>query len=122
MICLHSVSRSRRSRRFRFARPARLDTPHRRLGALYVAEGSTLGGRELSKRLDHLFGHDGAPAAASSAAAKRIPERPGAPSPIHWTPAGEDPAARSEMIAAAIETFAAFETWMDWKAGTDAGP
>jgi heme oxygenase len=100
----------------------RLDTPHRRLGGQYVVEGSTLGGRELSKRLDHLFGHD--ERAGRSFFSGREADTGNA-----WRAfadlldaAGEDQAARAEMIAAAIETFAAFEAWVDWKAGTDSGP
>nr|WP_294505395.1 biliverdin-producing heme oxygenase [uncultured Rhodopila sp.] len=100
----------------------RLDTPHRRLGAQYVVEGSTLGGRELSKRLDHLFGH-------GERAGRCFFSGRDADTGKAWRAfadaldiAGEDPAARAEMIAAAIETFAAFEDWVDWNAGANSGP
>jgi heme oxygenase len=99
-----------------------LDTPHRKLGALYVVEGSTLGGRELSKRLDHLFGHDERAGRCFFSGREADTGKSWRAFADSLDAAGEDQAARSEMIAAAIETFAAFETWMDWKAGTDAGP
>lgn len=100
----------------------RLDTPHRRLGALYVIEGSTLGGRELSKRLDHLFGRD-------DRAGRRFFSGRDAETGLSWRhfadmldTAGEDQSARAGMIAAAVETFAAFEGWLDWTvAAPDAG-
>jgi len=99
----------------------RLDTPHRRLGAIYVVEGSTRGGRELSGRLDHLFGQD-------ERAGRCFFSGRDADTGKAWRAfadaldaAGEARAARAEMIDAAIETFAAFESWLDWKAGTDAG-
>jgi heme oxygenase len=98
-----------------------LETPHRKLGALYVVEGSTLGGRELAKRLDHLFGpgeRDGrhffsGREADSGRAWRAFTDR--------LDDAAEQTSARTEMIAAAVETFAAFERWMrDWRgAGND---
>ena len=36
----------------------RLGSAHSRLGALYVAEGSALGGRDLARSLDRLLGED----------------------------------------------------------------
>ncbi len=100
----------------------RLDTPHRRLGAQYVVEGSTLGGRELSKRLDHLFGqHERAGRCFFSGREADTGKAWRSFADVLDT-AGQEPAARAEMIAAAVETFAAFESWLDWKfAGTDAG-
>jgi heme oxygenase len=99
----------------------RLDTADRRLGALYVAEGSTLGGRELAKRLDHLF----APADRNG---RRFFSGRDTDTGKAWRTfcdlldadnAGE--AARNETIAAAIETFAAFEDWFaDWKFAVNA--
>jgi heme oxygenase len=100
----------------------RLDTEHRRLGALYVAEGSTLGGRELAKRLDHLFaagerngrrffsGRDADTGKAWRAFCDRLDAR------------AVDHAARDETTTAAIETFAAFEDWfLDWNIAADTG-
>ncbi len=100
----------------------RLDTAGRRLGALYVAEGSTLGGRELAKRLDHLF-------APTERDGRRFFSGRDADTGKAWRTfcdhldaddAGD--AARDETIAAAMETFAAFEDWFaDWKATANAG-
>jgi heme oxygenase len=99
----------------------RLDTPQRRLGARYVVEGSTLGGRELARRLDPLFGR-------GERAGRRFFCGRDADTGTAWRAfadvldaAGEDSAARAGMIAAAVETFAAFETWLNPSAGTDAG-
>ena len=91
----------------------RLDTAHRRLGALYVAEGSALGGRALARRLDRLLGeYDSAGrrfflgrGAGTNAAWKRYLLRLAAIPP--------DPAAHAEIIDGAVETFAAFEQWLD---------
>nr|WP_294528190.1 biliverdin-producing heme oxygenase [uncultured Rhodopila sp.] len=99
----------------------RLDTPHRRLGAQYVVEGSTLGGRELSKRLDHLFGPDVRAGRCFFSGRDADTGKAWRTFADGLDAAGEDPAACAEMIAAAVETFAAFETWLDWKAaGTHA--
>jgi heme oxygenase len=87
-----------------------LNTPWRILGARYVIEGSALGGVQLGRRLDRLL--DGAadgrrfflgeagsggtwPELLASLA--EVPERP---------------AIRAEIVDAANETFAAFETWL----------
>jgi heme oxygenase len=80
------------------------------LGALYVAEGSTLGGRQLARALDallppgpdgrrFLLGHGDQHAAMWRSCCDAI-ERCGAV-----------PAARAAMIDGAHETFAAFEAW-----------
>jgi heme oxygenase len=80
------------------------------LGGLYVAEGSTLGGRHLARALDgilppgpdgrrFLLGHGerhGEMWRACCAAIERC---------------GAEPAARAEMVAGAVATFAAFEAW-----------
>jgi heme oxygenase (biliverdin-IX-beta and delta-forming) len=98
----------------------RLDTPHRRLGALYVAEGSTLGGRELAKRLDGLFG-------AGNLAGRAFFSGRAVDTGKAWRaflvrlelPANDD-AASADVIDAAQETFAAFEEWLvDWNVATD---
>lgn len=89
---------------------ARCGTAAAALGALYVAEGSTLGGRHLARALDtilppgadgrrFLLGHGerhGEMWRACCAAIERC---------------GAEPAARARMIAAAHDTFAAFEAW-----------
>ncbi|PPQ36776.1 biliverdin-producing heme oxygenase [Rhodopila globiformis] len=93
----------------------RLETEARRLGAAYVVEGSTLGGRELAKRLDHLFGPGAIEgrrffsgrATDTGRAWRAFVER------LERT--GTDEATSAAVIAAAQETFAAFERWVeDW--------
>lgn len=80
------------------------------LGGLYVAEGSTLGGRQLARALDpilppgldgrrFLLGHGERHGAMWRACCEAI-ERCGAA-----------PAARAEMVRGALDTFAAFEAW-----------
>lgn len=79
------------------------------LGALYVTEGSTLGGRQLARGLDHLLpagegrgfllGHGarhGAMWAACCAAIEAC---------------GAEPGGLAGMRSGAAETFAAFEAW-----------
>jgi len=90
------------------------------LGMLYVLEGSTLGGRELAKRLDHLFG-------PGTIAGRRFFSGRAADTGRAWRAfldrlerAEIDAATSAEVIAAAQETFAAFEQWVeDWE-GADA--
>ncbi|CAH2601068.1 bacteriophytochrome heme oxygenase BphO [Rhodovastum atsumiense] len=82
------------------------------LGSLYVSEGSTLGGRELSRRLDHLL----PPGTPGRAFLLGYGEQHGA----MWRSfcaaleaCGADPGRRAEMTAAALATFAAFEAWFN---------
>jgi heme oxygenase len=91
----------------------RLDTPERRIGALYVVEGSALGGRELAKRLDGLLGAD-------AVAGRRFLLGRGADTGAAWRAYlarlesfANLGAARRDIVAAALETFAAFEQWLD---------
>ena len=91
----------------------RLDTAHRRLGALYVAEGSALGGRELARGLDRLVGRD-------ATAGRRFFIGRGARTGEAWrgylaqlSAAPQEASARAEIVAGAVETFAAFERWLD---------
>lgn len=80
------------------------------LGGLYVAEGSTLGGRQLARALDAILppGVDGRRFLLGHA------ERQGE----MWRAccaaieaAGDSPPCRAAMIEGAVATFAAFETW-----------
>jgi len=88
-----------------------LTTCGRLLGALYVREGSTLGGRVLARKLDGLLGSDGLDGRRFLAGG------PGEQS--QWQDLCsliEDVAADGnldEMIAAAVETFNAFEVWLN---------
>jgi heme oxygenase len=80
------------------------------LGALYVAEGSTLGGRQLARALDAILppGLDG----------RRFLLGHGERHGEMWRACcaaieacGAAPERRAAMIQAALDTFAAFETW-----------
>jgi heme oxygenase len=91
------------------------------LGALYVAEGSTLGGRELARALDPLLpaGEEG----------RRFLLGHGARHQTMWRACcaavergGAEPAARAAMIEAALATFAAFETWFAADQAASASP
>ncbi len=95
---------------------APLATPERLWGALYVVEGSTLGGRHLARNLDALLG----PVAS---AGRRFFLGRGADTTAAWnaflerlTFFGTTPAAYEEIIATAVTTFGIFEEWMrDWR-------
>ena len=80
------------------------------LGGLYVAEGSTLGGRQLARALDGILppGLDG----------RRFLLGHGERHGEMWRDCcaaiercGEEPAARATMVQGAHATFAAFEAW-----------
>jgi len=90
-----------------------LDSAHLRLGAMYVAEGSALGGRDLARSLDRLLGKDvtegrrfftGRGAGTGEAWRGYLAQLSAAPS---------EPPVRAEIIKGAVETFAAFEHWLD---------
>ena len=91
----------------------RLDSAHLRLGALYVAEGSALGGRDLARGLDRLLGKDvmegrqffiGRGAGTGDAWRSYLAQVSAAP---------PEPSIRAEIIEGAVETFAAFEHWLN---------
>jgi len=95
----------------------RLDTPAQRIGALYVAEGSALGGRHLARRIDALVG-------PGTVAGRTYFVGRGADTHAAWLAfiqrleafAG-NAAARRDITTAAIATFAAFGEWLDgWQA------
>ncbi|WP_237216295.1 biliverdin-producing heme oxygenase [Falsiroseomonas oryziterrae] len=88
----------------------RYDTTAAALGALYVAEGSTLGGRHLARALDGLLppGMDG----------RRFLLGHGERHGEMWRTCcaaiercGAEAEARARMIQGALDTFAAFEAW-----------
>lgn len=81
------------------------------LGCLYVVEGSTLGGRELARRLDHLL-------PPGSVDGRAFLLGYGAGHGAMWRAfcaaleaGGTDAGRRADMVAAALATFAAFEAW-----------
>ncbi|PWS39053.1 biliverdin-producing heme oxygenase [Falsiroseomonas bella] len=84
--------------------------PAEAMGALYVAEGSTLGARQLARALDAVL----PPGEAGRRFLIGHGERHGA----MWRDCcaaiercGVEPGARDAMIAGAAATFAAFEAW-----------
>ena len=88
-----------------------LDSAHSRLGALYVVEGSALGGRDLARSLDRLFGAD-------VAEGRQFFIGHGAKTGEAWRGylaqlSAARSGARAEIIRGAVETFAAFEHWLD---------
>ena len=92
-----------------------LHGPEDKLGALYVVEGSALGGRGLARHLDALLGV-GAPDG------RRFFSGEGTGTGVAWRAylarlagVSPDPAVRRRVIGAATATFAAFENWLrDW--------
>lgn len=88
-------------------------TPRHVLGALYVVEGSALGGRGLARQLDGLLGHgvlDG----------RRFFGGHGGATGRVWraylarlAAASTAPADRSAIVGGATATFAIFERWLD---------
>jgi len=97
----------------------RYDSLERRLGALYVVEGSALGGRLLCLGLDHLLG-------AASPDGRRFFAGRGAGTGAAWrgfldrlASVGPEPMGRAALVSAAAETFEIFETWLSgWSAMT----
>lgn len=91
-----------------------------RLGALYVIEGSALGGRDLSRNLDQLLG----PEAING---RRFFLGRGHGTGEAWrrylaqlSTSSAEPEARSKITRAALETFAVFEKWLSgWSAATN---
>ncbi len=96
-----------------------LDTAHSRLGALYVAEGSALGGRGLARSLDRLLGID-----STSGRCFFIGRGPGTGEAwraylARLSAAPSSPSARADIVHGTTETFAAFERWMNgWSTST----
>ena len=99
----------------------RLDSTASVLGALYVIEGSALGGRTLARGLDRLLG-------IGQANGRRFFEGRGAATGAAWQrflgqleTVSAAPVARAAAVSAAVETFSVFEAWlMDWRQ-VDAG-
>ncbi len=86
-------------------------SPARAMGWLYVIEGSTLGGRQLARQLDHLL-------SASDAAGRSFLRAGTDQNHVRWRDfctaldaCGADSAPRAEMVAGAIEAFDCFEVW-----------
>ena len=91
----------------------RLDSAHLRPGALYVAEGSTLGSCEFARGLDRTFGKDdsGGRQFFIDRGPKTGEARRGRPTQL--SAARSEPCARAEIIKGAIEAFAVFEHWLN---------
>lgn len=89
-----------------------LASAERRLGALYVVEGSALGGRGLARGLDGLLGRD-------VTDGRRFFTGRGAGTGEAWrrylaqlSAASDAASARTRVVSAALETFEVFETWL----------
>ena len=90
-----------------------LDSAQLKLGALYMVEGSALGGRDLACGLDKLLGKD-------VTAGRQFFVGRGAGTGEAWrsylallSAAPPDPSAHAEIVKGAVETFAAFEHWLN---------
>jgi len=88
------------------------DSPERRLGALYVVEGSALGGRQLYRGLDRLL-------AVGSVEGRRFFAGRGAGTGEAWLDVLDrlasvlpEPTGRAALVSAAVETFEVFEAWL----------
>jgi heme oxygenase len=88
------------------------DTAERQLGALYVVEGSALGGRQLYRGLDRLLGPE-------TVDGRRFFNGRGADTGDAWkgfidqlASVGPEPSGRTALVSAAVETFEVFETWL----------
>ena len=94
-----------------------LDTAERRLGALYMVEGSALGGRGLARHLERLFG-------PGTRAGRCFFLGRGAATGEAWTAFLARLAAAGhggEIVAAAVEIFTVFEAWLGgWGCAFDA--
>lgn len=89
-----------------------LDDPAAALGCAWVVEGSALGGRVLSSRVESSLGVSASAGGAFFAFGLGHPGR--------WRrcgaaieSCGDRPASLPRMVRAAVATFAAFETWLD---------
>ena len=96
-----------------------LATKDRLLGARYVIEGSTLGGRELARGLDALLG-------PGRVEGRRFFNGHGAETGPNWRrfvselETRHNNASWAAALEASCETFLAFEAWLeDWKAARD---
>ncbi|GAC1488584.1 MAG: biliverdin-producing heme oxygenase [Acetobacteraceae bacterium] len=85
------------------------DSPAAALGCLYVVEGSTLGGRQIVRRLDPLL---------AGPAGRRFLGAGAEPGHVNWAALGgvldtlgADPADLATMIDSAMRTFTLFELW-----------
>ena len=91
--------------------PRSLWSPAHAMGCLYVMEGSTLGGRQLARQLDHLL-------PASTTDGRMFLLAGVDRDHVRWRDfcaaldkCGAEPVPRAEMVAGAIETFRCFEAW-----------
>ncbi|WP_310498451.1 biliverdin-producing heme oxygenase [Sandarakinorhabdus sp.] len=96
-----------------------LDSDAALIGAMYVVEGSALGGRQLARNL-------GGQAGGNTQAGKRFLASDGADTGRAWRAFCErlnavPDDARRTVIDAAVTTFCCFESWLDgWEAADNA--
>ena len=86
-------------------------SPAQAMGCLYVIEGSTLGGRQLARQLDHLL-------PTADAAGRTFLLAGTGEDHVRWRDfcaaldaCGADPVSRADMVAGAVEAFRCFEAW-----------
>lgn len=99
-----------------------LDSSERLLGALYVVEGSALGGRGLARGLDRLLG-------SGTSDGRRFFNGRGSETGVMWCDfvsrlelVSAKPAARIAAVDAAVEMFSIFEVWLEgWRAADVVG-
>ncbi len=90
-----------------------LDSTYLRLGALYVAEGSALGGRELARGLDPLLGKDVTQGRQFFIGRGAITGESWRSYLAQVSAASPEPSAHAEIVRGATGTFAAFENWLN---------
>jgi heme oxygenase len=94
----------------------RLVTPEQRLGALYVIEGSTLGGLTLCKGLDRLLTRENIDGRQFFHGRGRGTAQAWSGLLARLTDADQGHAARAEIVGAAVQIFSVFEAWLtSWR-------
>ena len=97
-----------------------LQSGERRLGAMYVVEGSAIGGRTLARGLDRMLGPD-------AIDGRRFFLGRGGDTGDAWgtvlaqlEAVSRDAGSVAAVVGAAVETFSVFEDWLsDWNTSSD---
>jgi heme oxygenase len=91
---------------------AAFDTPGRRLGALYVVEGSTLGGRHLARNLETLVGLAGRAGRCFFLGRGEDTDAAWHAFLARLAISASAPLVAAQIVAAAVATFSIFEEWL----------